>query len=101
MNGDEGVIQYIEYAASQANAQGKPFFMVLSLINPHDVLFQPAQFVASGYDPSFLVSNPNISFPSTMHEDLSTKPACQEEFLRIGQLAGATPITPDDRQGYL
>jgi hypothetical protein len=69
--GAEGALQYLGSAA----AQQQPFFMVISLVNPHDVLFYPNTFEEAGYDESWLEGN--IHLPETVHEDLSTKPRCR------------------------
>jgi len=71
VDGKEGAIAFIGYAAAQAQAQRKPFFMVLSLTNPHDVLFHPQQFAASGYAPEFLTGD--IGLPASVNESLATK----------------------------
>lgn len=100
VNGKEGVIQYIEYAAAQAQAMGnKPFFMVISLINPHDVLFQPAQFDASGYPPAFLEGD--VPLPPTINESLATKPTVQTQYQTIGLASGVTPSTMEQQIGYM
>jgi hypothetical protein len=100
IDGKEGAIQYIEYAAAQAQAMGnKPFFMVLSLINPHDVLFQPQQFDASGYPPEYLQGD--VPLPPTLNESLATKPTSQSQYLTIGLQAGVTPSTPEQQYGYM
>ncbi len=47
--------------------------MVISVVNPHDVLFYPSKtFDEAGYDESWLEGN--IHAPETTEEDLSTKP---------------------------
>ena len=100
VNGKEGALAFIEYAAAQAQAQGnKPFFMVLSLINPHDVLFQPNQFAASGYPQEFLTGD--IVLPATINESLATKPTAQEQILQIGLASGSTPRTYEEQVGYM
>ena len=49
--GTEGALQYLSSTA----AQQQPFFMVISLVNPHDVLFYPSKtFEEAGYDDSWL-----------------------------------------------
>jgi arylsulfatase A-like enzyme len=88
-------MQYIE---SVASAQ-QPFFLVISLVNPHDVLFYPSKtFEESGYDQSWLAGD--IELPQTNEEDLSTKPTVQEQFLRIFNLTGK-PESDDEKRGYL
>lgn len=100
VDGKEGVIQYIEYAAAQAQAMGnKPFFMVISLINPHDVLFQPAQFAASGYPPEYLEGD--VPLPPTINESLATKPTAQQQYQTIGLASGVTPSTLEDQIAYM
>jgi arylsulfatase A-like enzyme len=93
--GDEGVMQYLSSAA----ARQQPFFLVISLVNPHDVLFYPSRtFEEAGYDPSWLQGD--IEVPSTNEEDLSTKPSVQEEFLRIFNLTGE-PQKEAEKRAYL
>ncbi|HEX5990101.1 MAG TPA: sulfatase-like hydrolase/transferase [Solirubrobacterales bacterium] len=93
--GDEGVMQYLSSAA----AQQQPFFLVISLVNPHDVLFYPSRtFEEAGYDPSWLQGD--IEVPATNEEDLSTKPSVQAEFLRIFNLTGK-PRTEAEKRAYL
>lgn len=100
IDGNEGVIQYIQYAANQAQAMGnKAFFMVISLINPHDVLFQPAQFEASGYPPEYLQGD--VPLPSTINQTFDTRPTCQSQYQTIGLQSGVTPSTPSQQNGYM
>jgi arylsulfatase A-like enzyme len=72
---------------------------VISLVNPHDVLFYPSRtFEESGYDPSWLAGE--IEVPPTNGEDLSTKPKVQEEFLKIFNATGK-PRTEAEKKAYL
>lgn len=93
--GAEGALQYLDEVAS---AQ-QPFFLVISLVNPHDVLFYPSRtFDEAGYDSSWLAGD--IEVPETYGEDLSTKPKVQQQFLRIFNLTGK-PRKDDERRAYL
>ena len=93
--GTEGALQYLDSTA----AQQQPFFMVISLVNPHDVLFYPSQtFEEAGYDDSWLEGS--IRPPATGEEDLSTKPSVQAEFLRIFNLTGK-PRNKAQMRSYL
>jgi choline-sulfatase len=92
--GTEGALQYLGSAA----AQEQPFFMVVSLVNPHDVLFYPKTYTEGGYDDSWLTGE--IDPPATANEDLSTKPAVQEQFLRLFNASGPIP-TPQMKRNYL
>ena len=88
-DGTEGALQYLGSTA----AQQQPFFMVISVVNPHDVLFYPSKsFDEAGYDKTWLEGN--IHAPATAEEDLSTKPTVQEQFLKIFNLTGK----PKDRE---
>jgi choline-sulfatase len=92
----EGALQYIE---SVAGLGKKPFFLIISLVNPHDVLFYPSKtFEESGYDTSWLAGD--IEVPPTNEEDLSTKPTVQEEFLKIFNLTGK-PKQDAEKRAYL
>ncbi len=92
---NEGILQYLDSNASKE----QPFFMVISLVNPHDVLFYPSKtFNEAGYDDSWLEGS--IQPPRTNEEDLSTKPTVQAEFLKIFNLTGK-PETKAEKQAYL
>jgi choline-sulfatase len=93
-DGNEGAVQYLSTTA----AQSQPFFMVVSLVNPHDVLFYPKNYDADGYDNTWLQGE--IDPPATANEDLSTKPSVQAEFLRIFNLSGPIP-TLQMKRNYL
>ncbi len=92
--GTEGAIQYLSSAA----AQDQPFFAVVSLVNPHDVLFYPKTYASAGYDKSWLQGE--IEVPKTANEDLSTKPSVQAQFLKIFNLSGPIP-TDQMKRNYL
>jgi arylsulfatase A-like enzyme len=92
---DEGVMQYLDSVA----ASHRPFFLVISLVNPHDVLFYPSKtFQEAGYDESWL--HGDIGIPETNEEDLSTKPTVQEQFLKIFNLTGK-PESKSEKRRYL
>jgi choline-sulfatase len=92
--GTEGAVQYLQSAA----AQSQPFFLVVSLVNPHDVLLYPKHYTTGGYDQSWLQGE--IEPPATFNEDLSTKPDVQEEFLHLFNASGPIP-TPHMKRNYL
>jgi choline-sulfatase len=93
-DGAEGVLQYLNSVA----AAEQPFFLVVSLVNPHDVLMYPNNYVAAGYDDSWLQGT--IGLPATVDEDLKTKPSVQRQFRRIFRLTGI-PKTPKQKREYL
>ena len=83
--GKEGVFQYLRRRAKSVDP--RPFFLVIGLVNPHDVLFFPSQFNESGYSPALLEGGVNLPF--TYDEDLSTKPAVQQQWVDLNLLIGA------------
>ncbi|GAB4152864.1 MAG: hypothetical protein Fur0021_18010 [Candidatus Promineifilaceae bacterium] len=93
-DGAEGVLAYLTSAATMQ----QPFFMIVSLVNPHDVLFYPSTYVAAGYDDSWLAGD--IGIPVTVDEDLSTKPTAQQQILALGQAMGQLS-TPEMKRDYL
>jgi choline-sulfatase len=93
--GQEGVLEFLNTAA----AQEQPFCLIVSLVNPHDVLAYPRSYVEGGYADSALVGN--IELPATVNEDLSTKPTAQRLFLALADLGlGALP-DEQSRRNYL
>jgi arylsulfatase A-like enzyme len=93
-SGHEGVIDYLTSAA----AQQQPFFLTVSLVNPHDVLAYPTTYddPGSGYDDSDLVGT--IDLPPTIVEDLSSKPTAQSQALAIMNVGlGPLPTTQMQR----
>ncbi|MBB4638106.1 sulfatase-like hydrolase/transferase [Longimicrobium terrae] len=79
----EGALEYLESAA----AGQQPFFLVVSLVNPHDVLFYPDTYIEAGYEDAWLKGD--IGLPETVDEDLSTKPVVQREFLAMFNQTGS------------
>jgi choline-sulfatase len=93
-DGVEGVLPFIQNVA--VNMQ--PFCLIVSLVNPHDVLMYPRNYKNAGYDDGWL--DGDIGLPATVDEDLSTKPSAQRAFLKIFNLSGALP-TPRMKRRYL
>ena len=96
--GDEGVFEYLNSTA----AQQQPFFLTVSLVNPHDVLSYPNTYdyegpppPSAGYTDADLVGN--IGLPPTIDEDLSTKPTAQKQALAIMN-GGLGPLTTEQMQ---
>ncbi len=91
----------------------KPFCLIVSLVNPHDVLAYPGTggayvtidgqqvplYQAAGYSDDQFMNLP-IDTPPTVDESLATKPKAQAEF-RIISNAGNGPITAQDTEAQL
>jgi len=80
--GQEGALAYINSVASQQ----QPFFMIISLVNPHDVLFYPNNFDAALYEDADLEGS--IQIPTTAEDSFDTKPTAQGSIFRIFNLSG-------------
>lgn len=94
--GQEGVIPYLTSAA----AKEQPFFLTVSLVNPHDVLSYPKNYEAFGYTDADLDST-GIVRPATADEDMATKPYAQREFIALSKAGGFAPRTPEEQTNYL
>ena len=91
--GREGTLEYLNSAA----AQQQPFFLTVSLVNPHDVLSYPNTYddPGAGYDNSDLAGT--IGVPETIVEDLSSKPTAQTQALAIMN-GGLGPLPTEQMQ---
>jgi arylsulfatase A-like enzyme len=68
----------------------EPFCLVVSLVNPHDVLGYPASFRAGGYtDDSF--RELGVELPATVDENMSGKPGAHS-LMRLGMDAYLGPL---------
>jgi choline-sulfatase len=92
--GDEGALQFITSAA----AAQQPFFLIVSLVNPHDVLAYPRNSANAGYSDEWLEGD--INLPATVDEDLRLKPRAQAAFLKIFNLSGKLR-NPTQKRNYL
>jgi len=81
-DGNEGILQYINSDA----AKQTPFFLICSLVNPHDVLAYPKNYKKAGFSDIWLEGD--IGIPATVNEDLSTKPRAQQVFQKLANLMG-------------
>jgi arylsulfatase A-like enzyme/putative intracellular protease/amidase len=67
--------RYARRRAGDPDAQ-RPFLLVASFVNPHDIVLLPAWVRSSPIEPSPL-DPPTVPEPPTAHEDLKDKPAAQ------------------------
>ncbi len=82
-DGKEGVLAYLKYLKSdEAKQDDRPFCLIISLVNPHDVLFYMNDtFEKAGYNDDWLLGD--IKTPFTMNECLDTKPNVQKKLLKL------------------
>ncbi len=92
--GEEGVLQYL----NTRNGSGKPFCLIVSLVNPHDVLLYPKNYVEGGYDDTWLEGD--IKLPETVDQGFENRPSAHERFFRIFNLTGKLD-TNEKKLAYL
>lgn len=68
----------------------EPFCLVVSLVNPHDVLGYPGSYLRGGYEPAEF-RELGVGLPPTLDEDLSTKPSVHT-LMRMGMTAYLGPL---------
>jgi len=78
----------------------KPYCLILSLVNPHDVLCYPRGF-QYGYDDRFLKGP--IALPETVDEDLAAhnKPSAQSQIRTSAGISLGRLDTPEKQKNYL
>ncbi len=86
--------RYARRRAGEADAQ-RPFLLVASFVNPHDIVLFPAWMRRNPLKPSPL-DPPHVPAPPTADEDLATKPAAQIAF-RKAYSTGYGPAPVIDR----
>jgi choline-sulfatase len=86
---DEEYTQQAERWLSQTELP-EPFCLVVSLVNPHDVLGYPASYEAGGYSAEEF-RDLGVELPATMDEDLSDKPTVHT-LMRLGMTAYLGPL---------
>jgi len=91
----EGVLDYLNSAAPHQ----QPFVLVVSLVNPHDVLAYPNTALDNGYNRAWLKGD--IGLPATVGEDLSTKPDVQRQFLALSQAGIGQLSNRQEKLNYL
>jgi arylsulfatase A-like enzyme len=104
--GNEGVLAYLKYYAGNDAADKQPFFLIVSLVNPHDVLGYPGNSgaldksaMANGYDPSWLRGS--IELPLTRWESLDNKPSVQKKFLQLTNAGLGQFHSEDEERNYI
>ena len=77
-------------AGSREKGLPEPFCLVVSLVNPHDVLGYPASYEAGGYSAAEF-RDLGVDLPPTVDEDLSDKPTVHT-LMRLGMTAYLGPL---------
>jgi len=95
MGWDEDYIQQVErFLASSPLPE--PFCLIVSLVNPHDVLGYPHSYEAGGFDRSQF-EHLDVPLPPTIDEQLNEKPAVHS-LMQLGQISYIGPL--ESRQAH-
>jgi arylsulfatase A-like enzyme len=86
---DEVYTQQVERWLSRSDLP-EPFCLVVSLVNPHDVLGYPASYERGGYSAAEF-RDLGVGLPPTIDEDLSGKPAVHA-LMQMGMTAYMGPL---------
>jgi choline-sulfatase len=96
---DEDYVRQVERFLGDAGLP-EPFCLVISLVNPHDVLGYPASYQAGGYRRRQF-SELGVQLPATIDEDVREKPSVHA-LMKLGQIAYLGPLaTPQARSDYV
>jgi choline-sulfatase len=96
---DEDYVRQVERFLG-AEDLPEPFCLIVSLVNPHDVLGYPRQWERGGYRLEDF-RDLGVELPDTVDEDLSNKPTVHE-LMRLGMTAYLGPLrTRRERLDYV
>jgi len=92
---DEDYIRQVETFLARKDLP-EPFCLVVSLVNPHDVLGYPSSYLEGGYRRE-LFADLGVPLPPTIDESLAEKPAVHA-LMKLGQTSYIGPIARRDAQ---
>jgi choline-sulfatase len=87
---DEDYVKQVERWLSQPKLP-EPFCLVISLVNPHDVLGYPASYEAGGYRREQFAGL-GVGLPPTIDEDMREKPSVHA-LMKLGQIGYLGALT--------
>ncbi|MDV3126636.1 sulfatase-like hydrolase/transferase [Mycobacterium sp. 21AC1] len=94
------IVAWLEdrYARRRAGDAGamRPFLLVASFVNPHDIVLFPAWARRNPLSPSAALEPPHVPAAPTAEEDLSAKPAAQSAY-RKAYFSGYGPAPAIER----
>ncbi len=92
---DEDFTRQAEAFLGQADVP-EPFCLIVSLVNPHDVLAYPSSFEAGGYRREQFAEL-GVSLPPTLNESLHRKPSVHA-LMKLGQVSYIGPLSSRQAQ---
>ncbi|KAB2912821.1 MAG: sulfatase-like hydrolase/transferase [Bacteroidetes bacterium] len=106
---EESILSFFEKYNPETD---KPFCLIVSLVNPHDVLSYPGTnpamkaqglepiYIQGGYNPDDFTDIP-VVLPSTVDEDLSTKPQAQRQWRDFCNITNGSLASEQAQTEYL
>lgn len=82
-----------------ADPPDEPWALIVSLVNPHDVLAYPSTFSEGGYSPSEWADMDQIQLPTTVNENLGNKPSVHA-LINIGQASFIGGLNREQQLDY-
>jgi choline-sulfatase len=95
---DEDYMREVEEWLSRPDLP-EPFCLVVSLVNPHDVLGLPMSYIEGGYSAAEF-ADLDIPLPATVDEDLRDKPTIHA-MMKIGQTSYLGGLSHEQRKQYV
>lgn len=105
INRDPGFANQVTQLLDDLDKQDsdQPWLTVASFTNPHDIVFFGTPWLSFNYNYDFpnFIKEMNINMPPTRHEDLSSKPKCQQDYAdKYGEMFFRNPTIPQYFQMY-
>lgn len=102
LNHDGAYMKQIKAFLSSSEVHDKPFLLICSLVNPHDVLAYPVQW-EYGYTPDWFKGDVQLEYTETHNENLveTQKPRAQAQALLGSPHLLGPLVTPDNKTNYL
>ena len=94
----ESVLAYLATVAGTPAKQRKPFCLIVSLANPHDIGFYPNGYSTTGGGYPSQVPDLGVTLPDNYNDPLTTKPNIQTAYQAVIEV---NDFTDQERIGYV
>jgi choline-sulfatase len=94
----ESVVSYLAGVAGTPRSRRKPFCLIVSLTNPHDIGYYPGGYSSTGGGYPSQVPDLGVTLPDNFNDSLTTKPNIQTAYRENVETEN---FTPEERVGYV
>jgi len=94
----ESVVAYLATVGSTPPKQRKPFCLIVSLANPHDISFYPNGYSTAGGGYPSQVPDLGVTLPDNFNDSLKTKPNVQTAYRGVVE---TEDFTAEERIAYV